>query len=578
MNEPVSSSLELPAQLQRYVVEQDYARYDAADQATWRFVLRHLVEHLATRAHPRTLEGVTRAGLSTERIPRIFEVDAALSAFGWRAVCVSGFVPPRVFQQFQARGILPIAAELRTPWHVAYTPAPDIIHEAAGHAPLLIDPVYAQYLKRVGELGELAFSCREDSRVHGAVSELSDLLERTSRGDPAVARARMDLAEALANQSHASEATRMARLYWWTAEYGLVGTPRDYKVYGAGLLSSLGEAVSCERPSVRKLPLTVACMDVPFDITRPQPQLFVVKEFERLFDVVGDARRELSAEQGVLPSLLAAKRSRLPAQVELSEGCSFTSVLREFGRWQGGAAWLEGKGPGRLTAPGGEWSGDTVLIPLGLPDPPYDPRTLATVQRSAGLLNLRYPHGVRVSGKLLEIVGDPRCPVLRLQDARVERAGATFSYRHYALPLFAQVRRAVPADRAFTSDVAAPNAPRFAPLARDLTQVDQEIRSLYERAAYATRAQEPLDAQATLSEIHDRLIERHPNEWLLRWNLLESLLRLGEGTHTAQLISELEGLERDTAQQQPIATGLRSLGHLMGQPDNDTHESMEDAS
>src|SRR5688500_3815353 len=115
----------VPAHLRRFVVEPDYDRYTAIDQAVWRFVLLQTLARLIETAHPAYREGLERTGISVERIPSIGEMNDKLSRFGWGAVCVDGFIPPRAFQEFQARGILPIAAEMRTHEHVAYTPAPD---------------------------------------------------------------------------------------------------------------------------------------------------------------------------------------------------------------------------------------------------------------------------------------------------------------------------------------------------------------------------------------------------------------------------------------------------------------------
>ena len=84
-----------------------------------------------------------------------------------------------------------------------------------------------------------------------------------------VRRVEAELEAALAGVTETSEAARLSRLYWWTAEYGLVGRVEDYKLYGAGLLSSLGESHSCHDPRVRKLVLDERCTDVSYDITKP---------------------------------------------------------------------------------------------------------------------------------------------------------------------------------------------------------------------------------------------------------------------------------------------------------------------
>src|ERR1700730_13440035 len=108
----------VPPHLRRFIVEQDYAQYSAVDQAVWRFVLLQTFSRLVGTAHPAYREGLAATGISVERIPSIAEMNEKLSRFGWSAVCVDGFIPPRAFQEFQGCGILPIAADIRTSEHL----------------------------------------------------------------------------------------------------------------------------------------------------------------------------------------------------------------------------------------------------------------------------------------------------------------------------------------------------------------------------------------------------------------------------------------------------------------------------
>ena len=126
----------VPKHLRQFVVHQDYDAYDEVDQAVWRFVLLQTYHLLKKSAHEIYTSGLEKTGIQIGRIPRIEEMDECLSEYGWGAVCVDGFIPPRAFQEFQALRILTIATEMRTADHLAYTPAPDIIHESAGHAPM----------------------------------------------------------------------------------------------------------------------------------------------------------------------------------------------------------------------------------------------------------------------------------------------------------------------------------------------------------------------------------------------------------------------------------------------------------
>src|SRR5438552_18796207 len=219
----------VPPHLRRFVVEQDGAAYNAIDQAVWRFVLLQMHERLVETAHPIYREGLAATGLSVDGIPSVAEMNERMSRFGWGAVCVDGFIPPRAFQEFQACGILPIAAEIRTREHLVYTPAPDLIHEAAGHAPIRPELAFSGYLRRIGALGAQAFTVPEEDRVFQAIRALSEAKEDPALTGAEVAGAEAELVGAVAAVPVASEAARLSRLYWWTAEYGLVGRVGDYK-------------------------------------------------------------------------------------------------------------------------------------------------------------------------------------------------------------------------------------------------------------------------------------------------------------------------------------------------------------
>src|SRR6185503_19941502 len=119
--------------------------------------------------HASYLSGLKKTGLDVERIPRIDTIDEHLEKFGWGAVPVSGFIPPAAFMEFQAIGVLPIASDMRALDHLLYTPAPDIVHEAAGHAPILADPDYASYVLQYGDVARHAIVSKEDMAQYAAI-------------------------------------------------------------------------------------------------------------------------------------------------------------------------------------------------------------------------------------------------------------------------------------------------------------------------------------------------------------------------------------------------------------------------
>ena len=107
----------------------------------------------------------------------------------------------------------------------------------------------------------------------------------------------------------ASEAAKLSRLHWWTVEYGLYGTPEDFSIYGAGLLSSVGESQACLKPEVKKIPLSVDCVNQNYDITTMQPQLYVNRDWKHLKDVLNEFSQTMSYKTGGLNSLQLALES-----------------------------------------------------------------------------------------------------------------------------------------------------------------------------------------------------------------------------------------------------------------------------
>ncbi|MGZ3721743.1 MAG: aromatic amino acid hydroxylase, partial [Bdellovibrionales bacterium] len=184
----------IPKHLLKYIVEQNYARYTPEDQAVWRYIMRQLKNYLSTHAHESYLQGLEKSGIEIERIPHIEVIDQKLEELGWGAVPVSGFIPPAAFMEFQSLGVLPIASDMRTLDHLLYTPAPDIVHEAAGHAPILAaDPEYAAYLRQYGEVARHSILSREDLAQYEAIRVLSDMKEDPASTPEKIARAEKHL-------------------------------------------------------------------------------------------------------------------------------------------------------------------------------------------------------------------------------------------------------------------------------------------------------------------------------------------------------------------------------------------------
>ncbi len=317
----------LPPHLKQFIKPQNYEDYSAIDQAVWRYVMRKNISYLPSVSHESYLTGLEKTGISIEEIPSMYGMNRILQKIGWSAVAVDGFIPPNAFMEFQAYKVLVIASDIRQLENIEYTPAPDIIHEAAGHAPIIANPDYAEYLRRIGEIGAKAILSDYDNQMYEAVRKLSILKEAHSTTKKELEEAEFVL-EKLQNQKvPLSEMAQIRNLHWWTVEYGLIGTLKDPKIYGAGLLSSIGESMYCMTNEVKKLPFTIDAIHQEFDITKAQPQLFVTPDFAYLMQVLEEFANSMALRKGGHRGLKKLIESKKVGTIELSTGLQISGVF-----------------------------------------------------------------------------------------------------------------------------------------------------------------------------------------------------------------------------------------------------------
>jgi len=323
-NEQVAN---LPLHLRKYIVPQVYEKYTPVNHAVWRYVMRQNYSYLKNVAYYPYIPGLKKAGLTIEKIPSLQEINDALTVIGWGAVTVDGFIPPAAFMEFQAYRVLVIAADIRQLEHIEYTSAPDIIHESAGHAPIISDTKYNQYLSYLGSIGTKALFSSKDYALYESIRALSILKEM-----PNVDQKELDEAEALVlynqqNLGTPSEMALLSRLQWWTVEYGLIGSLDQPKIYGAGLLSSIGESASCMDPKVKKIEYTIDALSYGYDITKEQPQLFVTPTFQNLIDVLKQFESTMAYRVGGLESVLKAIECKNICTAVFSSGLQVSGVF-----------------------------------------------------------------------------------------------------------------------------------------------------------------------------------------------------------------------------------------------------------
>jgi phenylalanine-4-hydroxylase len=317
----------LPTHLKQYIKPQDYEDYSAIDQAVWRYVMRKNVDYLSTVAHKSYVEGLNKTGISIDHIPNMYGMNRILKEIGWAAVAVDGFIPPAAFMEFQAYNVLVIASDIRQLEHIEYTPAPDIIHEGAGHAPIIANPEYAEYLRRFGEIGSKAISSAKDYELYEAVRYLSIIKEAAGTPQVDIEKAEKHIEKLQKNMGEPSEMALIRNLHWWTVEYGLIGTVEEPKIYGAGLLSSIGESSWCMTEKVKKIPYSIETVHTSFDITKPQPQLFVTPDFAYLSQVLEEFANTMSLRKGGLSGVTKLINAKELGTVELSTGIQISGIF-----------------------------------------------------------------------------------------------------------------------------------------------------------------------------------------------------------------------------------------------------------
>ncbi|VAW10464.1 Phenylalanine-4-hydroxylase / N-terminal regulatory domain [hydrothermal vent metagenome] len=339
----------LPVHLKQYIKPQDYEGYTAIDHAVWRFVMRKNVEYLSEVAHRSYLDGLRTTGISIDHIPNMYGMNRILKEIGWAAVAVDGFIPPSAFMEFQAYNVLVIASDIRQLEHIEYTPAPDIIHEGAGHAPIIANPEYAEYLRRFGEIGCKAISNRKDYELYEAVRHLSIIKEASGTPKEDIGKAEKLIERLQQNMGEPSEMARIRNLHWWTVEYGLIGTAEQPKIYGAGLLSSIGESVWCMTDSVKKAPYSIEAANTSFDITKPQPQLFVTPDFAFLSQVLEEFANSMAIRKGGLTGLQKLINSKELGTIELSTGLQISGNFDTVIEFENKPVFFQTTGPTALS-------------------------------------------------------------------------------------------------------------------------------------------------------------------------------------------------------------------------------------
>lgn len=231
-----------------WTIPQDWSAYSAAEHAVWDQLFARQSKLLAGRVADAFLNGLDVLRLSKPGIPDFAELSERLRALtGWRVVAVPGLVPDEVFFEHLANRRFVAGRFIRRPDQLDYLQEPDVFHDVFGHVPLLSDPAFGDYMQAYGMGGLKA------SRFHAL--------------------------------------HKLARLYWYTVEFGLIRERGALKLYGAGIASSFGESIyALDDPAPRRILFDLErVMRTEYHIDDYQQAYFVIDSFEDLRHQTADA-------------------------------------------------------------------------------------------------------------------------------------------------------------------------------------------------------------------------------------------------------------------------------------------------
>jgi phenylalanine-4-hydroxylase len=563
---------QLPKHLHKFIVKQPYDEYTAQNQAVWRYVMRMNVDYLSKVAHDSYEEGLEKTGISVNFIPKMEGMNRILKEIGWAAVSVDGFIPPNAFMEFQAYNVLVIASDIRTINHIAYTPAPDIIHEAAGHAPIIANPEYAEYLRRFGEIGSKAISSSKDYEMYEAIRLLSILKEDPNSSEKEINEAQEKVENLQNNMGELSEMAQIRNLHWWTVEYGLIGSIEAPKIYGAGLLSSIGESKWCLKEEVKKLPYTIEAATQNFDITKPQPQLFVTTDFAHLSYVLESFANKMALRKGGLKGIEKLIDSNNLGTIELSTGIQVSGVFTNVIEHEGKPIYVQTTGPTALASRDKELIGHGIdyhaegfgspigkLKGINLAIENMFPKDLEVYGIYEGKkTTLLFEGNVKVEGEVITGKRDLKGKILLIsfKNCTVTHNETILFKPEWGIYDMAVGKEVIsayagPASASSFKDIGKVSEKKT----HKITYSDKELRlhELYESVA-KIRTQNQF-SEEQLTAVFEELVKSYPNDWLLPLEIFEIIYQSNNELEV-KLINYLEKLKLKDEFRNLISNGL----------------------
>lgn len=577
MNESFESNPlidKLPKHLQQFIKPQDYTDYTPINQAVWRYVMRKNVNYLSAVAHNSYLEGLKKTGLEVNNIPNMYGMNRILKEIGWAAVAVDGFIPPNAFMEFQAYNVLVIASDIRQLEHIEYTPAPDIIHEGAGHAPIIANPEYAEYLRRFGEIGCKAISSHKDYEMYEAIRLLSIIKEAEGTPLEEIEAAEKEVDRLQNDMGEVSEMARIRNLHWWTVEYGLIGTIENPKIYGAGLLSSIGESSWCMTDNVAKIPYDISAAEQSFDITKPQPQLYVTPDFAHLSSVLEEFANTMALRTGGLIGVQKLIQSEALGTIELSTGLQvsgvFTNVIENDGKaiyiqttGKTALAYREKELVGHGTATHADGFGSPIgkLKGINLAIEDMSPRDLRAYDiYETEKVTLEFEGDITVSGEIITgsrnlqgeiiLISFKNCTVTHNEDVLFKP-----EWGIYDMAVGKKIVSAYSGPADVRSFDLISHVPSSATIKAKVSDERTELNNLYKQVRLIR--ENKLDTP--LEQIFETVKTNHPKDWLLSIELAELVQNSSDSHLRQQIFSHLENLKTQRPEISHLIDGGLSL-------------------
>ena len=565
----------LPKHLRQFIKPQDYSDYTPINQAVWRYVMRKNVNYLSKVAHNSYLDGLKKTGIEVDNIPSMYGMNRILTEIGWAAVAVDGFIPPNAFMEFQAYNVLVIASDIRQLEHIEYTPAPDIIHEGAGHAPIIANPEYAEYLRRFGEIGCKAISSHKDYEMYEAIRLLSILKEAEGTPQADIDAAEKAVEDLQNNMGELSEMAQIRNLHWWTVEYGLIGTVENPKIYGAGLLSSIGESAHCMTEKVKKIPYDISAATQSFDITQLQPQLYVTPDFAYLSLILEEFANKMALRTGGLSGINKLIQSNALGTIELSTGIQISGVFTTVIEAEGKPVYIQTTGKTALSYREKELVGHGTIkhkdgfgspigklkgINLAIED--MSPRDLSAYSINENkTVTLDFEGDITVKGEIItgsrnlhgEII------LISFKNCTVTHGETILFQPEWGIYDMAVGKKVIsafsgPADaNSFDLILHVPSSKTIK--AKHTTERD-DLEVLYQTVRMI---RESKDMTSSLSPIFQKLKEEHPSDWLLSVEIAELLKDRNKPQLLQEIMNHLESLKQRRPDVAHLITGGMDL-------------------